>query len=167
MADLPDIERKQAEMVKAAQKIAEEKDPEKILAMAAEVQKLGVALEKMARGFEAALTPSDPQGPEVLVKLTPEQKQRITEQTGVGIEVVTLHDSSKRVWSHELSIGKVSSRDIEKEATKEAARLRLISETKTQVGKTLNRLEALNVPELKETIDELRRDPTLGRGKKK
>jgi hypothetical protein len=167
MADLADIERKQAEMVKAAMKITEEKDPEKILEMAAQVQKMGVALEKMARGLEAALSPPEAQGQEVVVRLTPDQKQRVTEQTGVGVEVVTLHDTKKRVWSHELSIGKVTPAEIEKEAAKEAGRLRLISETKTQVEKIIKQLEALNVPELKETLDELRKDPTLGRGKKK
>ncbi len=167
MADLAEIERKQAAMVKAAMKIAEEKDPEKILEMAAEVQKMGVELEKAARAFEAAMTPPESTGPEVVVKLTPEQKQRVTEQTGVGVEVVTLHDSKKRVWSHELSIGKVEPREIEKEAAKEAARLRLISDTKTAVEKIIKQLESYDVPELKPYIDELRKDPTLGRGKKK
>ena len=103
---------------------------------------------------------------ETLAKLTPDQKQRVTESTGVGIEVVTLRDSKKRVWSRELPLGRVAPREIEKAATKEAARLKLISETRTQVEKIIKQLEALNVPELAEPIAELRKDPTLGHGKK-
>jgi len=163
---LEDIQKKQANAAKAAQKMVEEKDPQRILEMAEQLQKQVGELEKMALAFAAAMTPQDSEGPETMVKLTPDQKQRVTESTGVGIEVVTLHDSKKRVWSRELSLGKVEPREIEKEATKEAARLRLISDTKTQVEKIIKQLEALNVPELAEPIAQMRKDPTMGLGKK-
>jgi len=167
MADLDELQKKQAEATKYAMRILEEKDPQRILEMAAEMQKKAAELEKMGRAIEAALTPDYGESKEVLVRLTPEQKDRITEQTGVGIEEVTLHDSKKRVWSQDFASGKVEPREVEKEAAKEAARLRAIAETKKNVEHIIKELEKLDVPELKETLDELKRDPTLGRHKKK
>jgi hypothetical protein len=164
---LEDIQKKQAEVTRAAMAIAEEKDPEKILEMAAKVQKQALELEKMCRALEAAMTPPDFQGKETTVKLTADQKQRITEQTGVGIEVVTVYDNRKKVWSRELPLGRVEPREIEKEALKEAARLKAISVTKTQVEGIIKQLKAVNVPELADFIAELERDPTMGRHKKK
>ena|SRR5438132_4644643 len=166
MADMESIQKKQAEAARSMMKIAEEKDPKAILEMAEALQKQVGDLQKMALAFAAAVTPQDPEGQETMVKLTPDQKQRVTESTGVGIEVVTLRDTKKRVWSRELPLGRVAPREIEKAATKEAARLKLISETRTQVEKIIKQLEALNVPELAEPIAELRKDPTLGHGKK-
>ena len=159
---LEDIQRKQAALAKEAQSLAHEKDPQKILEVAAKLQAACLDLEKQARAFEKALMPPDYQGKGTDVKLTPDQKKRIVEQTGVGIEVVTLHDSSKRVWSRELPMGKVEPREVEKEAAKEAARLRRISETKAGVEKIVKQLRALGVPELDEFIAQLEKDPTLG-----
>ena len=165
MSDLASIQKKQAEAAKAAEKMVEEKDPQKILEMAAEMGKKAAELQKMALAFQAAMSPQEVTGKETQVKLTPDQKERVTQQTGVGLEEITLHDTKKRSWSRDFPLGKVEAREIEKEATKEAARLRLISDTRTEVEKIIKILEKLNVPELKETIEELRRDPTLGRGK--
>src|SRR5438105_12454198 len=99
MADMADIERKQADTAKTAQKLVQEKDPKRILELAEEVQKKTGELLKMALSFQAAMAPQETTGPETQVKLTPEQKERVTQQTGVGIEVVTLHDSKKRSWT--------------------------------------------------------------------
>src|SRR5436309_7699536 len=107
---LEDIQKKQAAMARKAASLVDEKDPEKILEVAAKLQADALDLEKACRNLEAALLPPDFEGKETVVKLTPDQKARITEQTGVGIEVVHLHDSKKRVWSHELTVGKVSPR---------------------------------------------------------
>ena len=167
MADLDELQRKQADAAKFAMTMVDEKDPERILEMAEQLKARCQELEKMARGIEAALTPQEPTGQEVLVTLTPEQKQRITEQTGVGIEVVTLHDTKKRMWSRDLPLGKVEPREIERLAAQQAAQSKLISETRTQVEKIIKELKALNVPEIAEQIAELERDPTLGLAKKK
>jgi hypothetical protein len=167
MADLNDLQRKQADTARLAMKMVDEKDPEKLKEMAEQVKARCDDLQKMAKAIEAAFAPPLAEGPEIRVVLTPEQKARVTEQTGVGIEVVTLHDTKKRVWSHELSIGKVEPREIEKEATREAARLRLISETRTHVEKIVKQLKSFNVPELEDTIRQLEKDPTMGLASKK
>lgn len=164
MADLEEIERKQAEAARLAGELVEEKDPERVMAIAKGIQERAAELERMALGLMAALAPADAGGEEVRVLLTPEQRERITEQTGVGVEMVTLRDSKSRMWSKEMP--KVDPREIERLAAKQAADSKLAAETRKQVEAIIRKLEALDVPELKETIENLRRDPTLGRGKK-
>lgn len=167
MADLDDLQRKQADAAKYAMKMLDAKDdPERLKEMTEELQERCKALEKMAKGIEAAMTPQEATGQQVLVRLTDDQKKRITEQTGVGIEVVTLHDTKKKMWSRDLPLGKVEPREIEKMAAQEAAKSRLISETRGQVEKIIKQLKALNVPEIEEQIAQLEKDPTLGLGKK-
>ena len=164
MADLDDLQRKQADVAKFAMKMVDEKDPERLQEMAGQVQARCLDLEKMARSIEAAFTPPASEGAEVRVLLTPAQKARITEQTGVGVEMVTLRDSKQRMWSKDMP--RIEPREIEKMAALQAAQSKLISETRSQVEKIIKQLEALNVPEIAEAIAELKKDPTLGRGKK-
>ena len=167
MSDIDELLKKQAEATAYALSMVEEKDPQKILEMAAEMQKKGAALEKMARSIEAAMMGDggSATGGETTVALTPEQRARITEGTGVGMEVVTLRDSKDKAWSKEMP--RVDPREIEKEAARQAIETMMIIETRKQVENIIRQLEAVNVPELKETIEELKRDPTLGRARKK
>lgn len=160
MADLADLERKQADAAKYAERMAEEKDPDRILAMAKEMQERAGELGSMARAIEQAATPQGGSGEETVVVLTPDQRRRVEEQTGVGVEKVVLRDTESRVWGREMPA--MEPRIIEKMAAAQAAESRLIAETRDQVEKIVKQLEALEVPELRETIAELRRDPTLG-----
>ena len=48
----------------------------------------------------------------------------------------------------------------------EAAASKLQSETRAQVQKIIKQLEALNVPEIADTIAQLKKDPTLGLARK-
>src|SRR6267142_466876 len=84
----------------------------------------------------------------------------IAEETGVGIEAVTLRDTPERSWSSQMPA--VEPRQVEAMAAREAAASRLRSETRAQVEKIVRELEKLDVPELAETIAQLRRDTTLG-----
>jgi hypothetical protein len=164
MSDLDDLQKKQAEMAKFAQGMVNEKDPARLLEMAAALQERGKELERMAKAVAGFYAPKGSTGPETRVVLTPAQRERIAEQTGVGLEVVVLRDTPEQKWSTQMN--KVEPRAIEREAAKQAAEARLISETRTQVEKIVKLLEKQNVPELAETIEKLKRDPTLGRGKK-
>ncbi len=162
MAELAELLERQAEMARAAERMAEEKDPQRLAGMAEDLQRRAHDLEKMARSIETTFAPAA-RGEAVEVVLTPDQRARIAEQTGVGLETVTLHDTAQKRWSTRMP--HATPREIEQEAAREAARLRLVSETRTQVEKIIRQLEALDVPELADTIGSLRRDPTLGRGK--
>jgi len=165
MADLAEIEKKQAEAAKFALKMAEEKDPKILLEMAAQLQARCQDLEKMARGLEAAFAPGGPTGPETTVVLTQAQRERVVEQTKVGVETVTLRDTRQDQWSRKMS--KVEPREIERMAAQQAAQTRLVIETRTQVEKIIKELKKLNVPEIAGVIADLERDPTLGLAKKK
>ena len=164
MADLEEILRKQAEAARLAEKLQGEKDPERILALAEQVLGKTRELEKMALGLAASVAPQDQGFGEVRVLLTPDQRKRIAEQTGVGIEAVTLRDTQGRSWNSEMPT--VEPRVIEKLAAKEAAASRLTMETRSHVEKIVKQLKALNVPELEDTIRQLEKDPTLGLGRK-
>jgi hypothetical protein len=156
MADLAELQRSQADAAKFATQMAEEKDPERLKQMAEQLQARCAELGRMARALEASITSSGGSGPETRVLLTPEQRQRIAEQTGAGIESVTLRDSAERAWSKQIP--RVEPRLIEALAAKEAAASRLRAETRAQVEKIVRELEKLDVPELAETLAQLRRN---------
>ena len=160
MADLAELQKKQADAASFAMRMVEEKDPELLKQMAERLRESCVELAKMAKALEAAMTPAGASGPETRVALTPEQRKRVAEQTGVGVEVVTLRDTVVRPWSKQMA--SVEPREIEAMAARQAAASRLKSETRERVEKIVRELEKLDVPELAETIAALRRDPTLG-----
>jgi hypothetical protein len=165
MSDMAELQRKQADTAKLAMKMVDEKDPERLKELAEQIQARTRDLEKMALNIAAAAAPQEQSGgAEVRVLLTPDQRERIAEQTGVGLEAVTLRDSGGKRWSRELPA--TEPRVVEALAARQAAQSRLVMETRTQVEKIVKQLKALNVPELAETIAELERDPTLGQGKK-
>jgi len=160
MADLAELQRKHADAARFAAGMVEEKDPQRIQQMAEQLQARCAELGRMARALEAEATPPGPAGGETRIVLSAEQRQRIAEQTGVGIEAVTLRDTPERSWSSQMPA--VEPRQVEAMAAREAAASRLRSETRAQVEKIVRELEKLDVPELAETIAQLRRDPTLG-----
>ena len=160
MAGLPELQKKQADAASLAVRMVEEKDPERLKQMAERLRESCVELGNMARALEAAMTPASAIGPETRVVLTAEQRKRVAEQTGVGVEVVTLRDTAGRPWSKRMATA--DPREVEAMAARQAAASRLKAETRERVEKIIRELEKLEVPELAETIAELRRDPTLG-----
>ncbi len=156
MSDLGELQKKQAEAASFALRMAEEKDPDRLKAMAEQLQARCAELGKMAKALEAALAPAGGGGGvETRVLLTAEQRKRIADQTGVGVEVVTLRDTSERAWSRDM--GSMDPREIEAMAARQAATSRLKAETRARVEKIIQDLEKLESPELADTIAELRR----------
>ena len=156
MSDLGELQKKQGEAASFALRMAEEKDPERLKAMAEQLQARCAELGKMAKALEAAFAPArGGGGVETRVLLTAEQRKRIADQTGVGVEVVTLRDTSDRAWS--MSMGSVDPREIETMAARQAAASRLKAETRARVEKIIQELEKLESPVLADTIAELRR----------
>jgi hypothetical protein len=156
MGDLAALLETQAEAARFATEMAAEKDPQRLQQMAERLQERCAELGRMAKALEAAVTPARGSGAETRVALTAEQRGRIAEQTGVAVEMVTLRDSADRAWSKEMP--KVEPREVEAMAAKQAAAARLRAETRTQAESLIRELEKLNVPELADTIAELRRD---------
>src|SRR5207302_9344362 len=113
-------------------------------------------LGKMAKALEAAFAPArGGGGVETRVLLTAEQRKRIADQTGVGVEVVTLRNTGDRSWPR--SMGSVDPREIEAMAARQAAASRLKAETRARVEESIQELEKLESPVLADTIAELRR----------
>lgn len=155
MADIAELLKKQADAARFATAMAQEKDPQRLQEMTEQLQARCAELGRMAQALEAEFAPA-PTGTETRVALTPEQRARVAEQTGVGVEVVTLRDTADRAWSRQMP--RVEPREIEAMAAKQAAASRLKAETRKQVEEIIRELEKLDVPELAETIAELRRD---------
>jgi HSP90 family molecular chaperone len=155
MADVAELLKKQADAARFATSMAEEKDPARLQEMAEQLQARCAELGRMAQALEAEFAPAAT-GVETRVALTPEQRARVAEQTGVGIEVVTLRDTADRAWSRQMP--RIEPREIEAMAAKQAAASRLKAETRKQVEQIITELEKLDVPELAPTIAELRRE---------
>jgi len=156
MGDLAILQEKQAEAARFATEMADEKDPQRLQQMAERLQARCAELGRMAKALEAAVLPAGAPGTETRVALTAEQRKRIAEQTGAAVETVTLQDTADRAWSKEMP--KVEPREVEAMAARQAAASRLRAETRAQAEKIIRELEKLDVPELAETIAELRRE---------
>jgi hypothetical protein len=156
MGDLTTLQEKQAEAARFANDMAAEKDPQRLQQMAEQLQARCTELGRMAKALEAAVMPGGASGTETRVALTAEQRQRIAEQTGAAVETVTLQDTPGRAWSKEMP--RVEPREVEAMAARQAAASRLRAETRAQAENIVRELENLNVPELAETIAQLRRD---------
>jgi hypothetical protein len=166
MSDIEDLQKKQAALAREAMKMVEEKDGEKIVEMAAAFALKAAEFEKSAINLSKSIEEqSGTSGPGTTVVLTREQRARIEEATGVGMETVTVHDNKARRFSKEMT--KVERREIEKEAMNQAAQIALEIKTRDAVQKVLKELRALERPELKEYIDTLTKDPLLPMRKKK
>jgi hypothetical protein len=167
MSDLDELVKKQNEFAAAAEKMASETDPKVLEQMTAALTERAAAIGRMAKNIAAANTPeSESTGLATTVQLTKEQRQRITEKTGIGIESIVVHDTRERKYSKEMD--KVSPREIEKIATQQAAEMKLEVEAKAAVETLLKQLRSYERPELEEIIEKLARDPliVIGRGKK-
>ena len=152
MADLDALLAGQAEAARLAIEMSQEKDPARLQEMAGQLQARCAELERAARTLE---TP-DGGGAQTRVVLTAEQRQRVVEQTGVGVEVVTLRDTPGRQWSKEMP--RIEPREIEAAAARQAAAARLAAETRSQMEKIAAELEKLGIPEVADTIADLRRN---------
>jgi hypothetical protein len=72
MADLAELQKKQADAASFAVRMAEEKDPELLRQMAEQLQARCADLARMAKALEAAMTPASAAGLATRVVLTPE-----------------------------------------------------------------------------------------------
>jgi hypothetical protein len=155
MADLAALLDAQARAARLAIEIGAERDLARIEELTARLQARCSELGAMTRALVAELAPPA-SGPETQVVLTAGQRQRVVEQTGVGVEVVTLKDEPGRAWSRQMP--RVDPREVEAAAARAAASARLRAETRKHVAGIVRELEKLRSPELAETIAALRRD---------
>src|SRR5437763_17059735 len=112
--------------------------------MAERLRESCVERANMAKALEAAMTPAGAAGPETRVALTPEQSKRVAEQTGVGVEVVTVRDTVARPWPQQMA--SVEPRGIEAPAARPGAAPRLTRETRERAGPGVRARERRGVP---------------------
>src|SRR2546423_15601732 len=84
MSDLGELQKKQTEAASFALRMAEEKDPERLKAMAEQLQARCAELGKMAKALEEALAPAGRGGGETRGPLPGGQRKRDGGPTGVG-----------------------------------------------------------------------------------
>jgi hypothetical protein len=158
MSDLDELQRKQGDLAKSAQKMVDEKDPKALLEMAEAIKERAAGLERMAKSIAAGATPDAGKlGPATTVVLTKDQRARIAESTGIGLETVEVHDTKELKFSRDMN--NIKPAEIEKIATMQAGQMKLEVAVKAAVEKLLKQLRSYDRPELQETIDQLSKDP--------
>src|SRR5438270_13517414 len=91
-ASLEELEKKQRDIKPLVEKLQKAKGDE-VVKIAKQIAEKTKELEKSALALAAAATPEGARnvgGPETTVLLTPDQKKRVVEGTGVGLETVVL-----------------------------------------------------------------------------
>ncbi|MBS2024265.1 MAG: hypothetical protein JST92_17830 [Deltaproteobacteria bacterium] len=155
---LEEIESKQKKMMNTAAEMAKHPDdPDKILEMSAKLAEMGKDLEKTIKSFAASFGEL-PQGEEVRVELTKDQRERIAEKTGVPMELLTVRD---RDGSFARAMPKRTKMEIERMAALQVTTKAVAKARDSAMKKLIQTLEDLNEPGLTQTIQEMKDDPTL------
>lgn len=158
MASLDEIQAKQQKMLNYAQDMQKHADdPEKVLAMADRLVEMGKELEKAALSFAASFG-TLPQGAEVRVELTKDQRARVAEATGVPVEMLVYRDSD---GTFTAGMPKRNPEEIEALAAAQVAGRAIKKAKDDAIKKLIKTLEDLNEPTLEPVIEEIKKDPTL------
>lgn len=146
------VERMQAAVAGAPQ-------GERMLELAAQMQREAQALEALARGYEAQAQgeAKTPRGV-VQVQLTEAQRRRVRDEVGIEMELLQIQDAAG-LMNQAMPV--MTPAVIEEMALAEARRRKQTraaeAEVAAQVGAVVAELE--RHPHVKEKLDELRRDP--------
>lgn len=163
MASMEEIEAKQKKMAALGMEMTEVTDTDKLAEMAKKMQEMGKELEKTCKALAASFG-TFPEGEEVRVELTADQRARLVEATGVPMELLTVHD---RDGTFKASMPTRQKAEIERIAALHMTG-KAVSKTRAKsVDKLVKTLEDLNEPSLQETIDLIKKDPSLDELKKK
>jgi hypothetical protein len=154
---LEELQARQAKVAKAAADLEKVKDdPAALLEKAAQIAEMTKDLERAALGLVKGLAPEG--GAEERVVLTPDQRERIAESTGVAMEVLVVRDgdgSFARAMPgmQKAIIERLAARQATESATKKAKR--------DAIEKLIKQLKSLNVDGLAPIIKSIEDDPSL------
>jgi hypothetical protein len=140
---------------------AKESDPDKmkewadrLSAEGRELERLGHELEQKTRTLRGIAR--------VTVVLTPDQKKRILEKTGIAMETLVMDDEAGAMG---MAMPITRQEEIEKLAMDEAERRRIQAEaekkTRAAAEQALADIEATGMSEALEQVAQLRRDPNF------
>lgn len=161
MADitLDDLFARQKEMSDLAESLAGETNVERIQSVAVELARRGEELEQMARALEAQTEGQTPRGYTEVV-LTPAQRERIHEKTGVTLESIRIVDTAG-VSARVMPL--TDPRVIEAQALREAESVRAGREAdgqmRAQLDEAVAAIEAVGNPALTEQLERMKADP--------
>ena len=157
MASLEDIERKQKSIQPLLEQIAQETDADRIQELAKQIAQMAQELGQMAAGLEKAYAQAKGDG-ETRVLLTKDQRERVSQATGVALDAVVLPGAD--IWDPQMP--KMSPATIERLAMASVADRKLKEEKRKAVQSILKQLEAAvgddPAPETKAAIEQFKRD---------
>ncbi len=152
-----DLQKKQEEMTALAEQLVGEEDCDRILAIAEELKGHGAELERMGNEFTEA-NPSTFLGSTEVV-LTPEQRQRIHDETGIEMASLWLRDEAGALMT---SMPHTDPRVIEYRALEEARRRKAATEAdallQAELAEVLGTLEGVS-PEVAAQLEILKQNP--------
>jgi hypothetical protein len=159
---MDELLRKQQEMVKKAESLISERDVDKIQQVTSELERDGKELEQLALAFEKqelAKAGPPPRG-SLEVMLTPDQRKRVLDLTGVDLPSVVIQDEMgvlSKAMPH------TDPRDIELMAIQEARRLKAMRDAdgkmRADVDRAILDIEEQGTAETRELLAKLKADP--------
>jgi hypothetical protein len=160
MGDLDELQKKAAELVKMMERVQNETDPEKFIAIAKEIEAAAKQFERLGEAYTQEARKQV--RPMTTVVLTPEQRKRIQAKTGVDLDSVELPDDAA-MMSKVMPMTRAEM--VEYWATQEAKRRKQAADAGRQamgaVHQAIAELEAVNNPQLMEQLEELKKDPNF------
>jgi hypothetical protein len=156
MSTMDEVISKQERATKAAIALSKKTDPEELRAGAEKLKEMTDDLEKACKRLQAEFAGGT--GHEERVVLTPDQRERLAESTGVPMDMLVVQD---RDGSFGRRMPTTDRATIERMAALQAAAITEKKAKTAAVEKLIKQLEKLEVPELQPIIDSIRKDPTL------
>ena len=162
--DLNTLKQLQAELLQAAADLSKERNGDKLVEGAKALQRRGQHLTLQAERFaaqERARHDEPPRG-NVRVALTPDQRQRIAEATGVQMDELVMEDvsvttSEMMPYMEPTQIELMALRQAERKATEERAAI----SAREQLRGAFSALEGVDNAEHKKVVSQLKKDPNF------
>jgi hypothetical protein len=157
MANADEILAQQQRLAKSAAELANyTDDPKKLMEKAAELTKGAEALEKSALRFQQEMSKSG--GKEEVVVLTPDQRARLAESTGVAMETLVVRDAD---GSFARAMPATQKATIERMAALQAGQLATKKGRTKALEDLVKQLKALDADGLDPVIKAIEEDPSL------
>jgi hypothetical protein len=156
MSTMDEVISKQERATKAAVALSKKTDPEELRAGAEKLKEMTDDLEKACKRLQAEFGGAT--GHEERVVLTPDQRERLAESTGVPMDMLVVQDRDGSFGRRMPTTDKAT---IERMAALQATAIAEKKARTAAIDKVIKQLEKLDVPELQPIIDSMRKDPTL------
>lgn len=166
MADitLDELLSRQAKMAELVAQLERTTNPEHVNRLVSQLTQLGRELDDLSRAFEEEQLrkAGPPPTGAFVVQLTPAQRERVRQKTGIDLEIAHISDTTGTLME---AMPTTPPERIEAAAVAEAERIRAERETagrtRAEVEQLLSAVENSGGGEMKRTIERLRQDPTF------